>query len=112
MEFDILSLISYSIDVLLQHYIIMSLKYKQELVNLLAKIKDPKIMSGFVEGILTPAELKEIVTRWQIVKQLVKGVPQRTIAKNLGVSIAKITRGSRELLDKSGGFWKVLKIKK
>lgn len=68
-------------------------------------------MDGFIEDILTPTEFEEIVTRWQIVKQLSKGVPQREIATKLGVSIAKITRGSRELRDKEGGFWQVLKLK-
>lgn len=90
----------------------MNIKHRQEFISLLTSIKDPKVMSVFIEDILTPAEFEEIVTRWQIIKQLAKGVPQRTIAKNLGVSIAKITRGSRELLDKDGGFWKVLKIKR
>lgn len=47
-----------------------------------------------MEDILTPTEFEEIVTRWQIIKQLTKGVPQRKIAIGLGVSIAKITRGS------------------
>lgn len=65
-----------------------------------------------MEDILTPTEFEEIVTRWQIIKQLSKGVPQRKIAKNLKVSITKITRGSRELRDKKGGFWKVLKSTK
>ncbi|KKW09287.1 MAG: hypothetical protein UY44_C0004G0002 [Candidatus Kaiserbacteria bacterium GW2011_GWA2_49_19] len=69
-------------------------------------------MGEFMEDILTPSEFEEIVTRWQIVKQLSKGIPQRGIAKKLVVSIAKITRGSRELRDKNGGFWKVLKMKK
>lgn len=86
----------------------MNPKYKRELINLLISIKHPKLMDGFMEDILTPAEFGEIVTRWQIIKQLSKEVPQRKIAKNLGVSIAKITRGSRELRDKKGGFWKVL----
>lgn len=87
----------------------MDKKYRQELINLLIGIKNAKLMDEFMEDILTPAEFEEIVTRWQIVKQLSKGVPQREIAKKLGVSIAKITRGSRELRDKKGGFWKVLK---
>lgn len=69
-------------------------------------------MDEFIEDILTPTELEDIITRWQIIKQLSKGRPQREIAKRLGVSIAKITRGSRELRDKKGGFWKVLKMKK
>jgi Trp operon repressor len=47
--------------------------------------------------------------RWQIVKQLACGTPQREIAKNLHVSIATITRGSRELLNKKGGFQQVMK---
>lgn len=69
-------------------------------------------MDGFMEDLLTPTEFEEIVTRWQIIKQLSKGLPQREIANRLGVSIAKITRGSRELRDKNGGFCKVLKMKK
>lgn len=90
----------------------MNLKYRQELINLLVSIKSPKLMDGFMEDILTPAEFEDIVTRWQIIKQLSKAVPQRKIAVGLGVSIAKITRGSRELRDKQGGFWQVLKMKK
>ncbi|MBI4653087.1 helix-turn-helix domain-containing protein [Candidatus Kuenenbacteria bacterium] len=90
----------------------MNTKYRQELINLFANIKNPQLMGEFLEDILTPKEFEEIVTRWQIIKQLSKGVPQREIAKNLGTSIATITRGSRELRDKKGGFWKVLKIKK
>jgi len=89
----------------------MNLKYKQELMNLLVNIKSVKLMREFVEDILTPAEFEEVLTRWQIIKQLSKGVPQREIAKKLGVSIAKITRGSRELRDKKGGFNKILKMK-
>lgn len=87
----------------------MNEKYRKDLVTLLAGIKSPKLMGEFLDDLLTPAEAKEVVARWQIVKQLVEGVPQREIAKKLGVSLAKITRGSRELLDKNGGFWKVLK---
>ncbi len=87
----------------------MNEKYRKELVDLLANIKDSKLMNLFLEDLLTPAELKEIVSRWQIIKQLSKNVPQRKISSGLGVSIAKITRGSRELMNKNGGFWKILK---
>ncbi len=90
----------------------MNSKYKQELINLFIQIKNPKLMDEFLEDILTPVEFEDIITRWQIIKQLSRGVPQREIAKQLGVSIAKITRGSRELKDKKGGFNKVLSMKK
>lgn len=88
----------------------MNQRYKKELVNLLVKIKNPKLMSAFITDLLTPVEFEDIVGRWQIIKQLSKGVTQREIAKKLGVSIAKITRGSRELQNPSGGFKKVLKL--
>lgn len=90
----------------------MNIKDRKELIKLLANIHDSKLLDEFMEDILTPGEFEEIVSRWQIIKQLAQGVPQREIATKLGVSIAKITRGSRELRNKNGGFWKVLKSKK
>ncbi len=90
----------------------MNTKQRKELMALLAGIKDPQLMDQFMEDILTPSELDNIIVRWQIVKRLAKGEAQRKIAKQLGISIAKITRGSRELRDKNGGFNKVLKIHK
>jgi Trp operon repressor len=48
-----------------------------------------------------------LAVRWQIVRQLQKHVPQRKIAKNLRVSVATVSRGSRELLNKKGGFAKI-----
>ena len=62
----------------------------------------------FFEDILTPAEYKEIGKRWQIVKQLAAGRSQRDVAKNLHTGIATVTRGSRELLNKEGGFQRTL----
>lgn len=88
----------------------MSQKYKRELIDVLRRIQDRSQMDEFLQDILTPAEYEDIVTRWQIVKQLARGVPQREIANNLRVSIAKITRGSRELQNEKGGFWSVLRM--
>lgn len=88
----------------------MNQKFRQELINLLTQIRDFKLMNKFMEDILTPVEFENITTRWQIIKQLAKGVPQRKIADKLGVSIAKISRGSRELRDKKGGFKEILKM--
>ena len=84
--------------------------YEKELITILTKIDDKKLMIAFLNDLLTQAEIEDIVTRWQIVKQLDKNIPQRQIAKNLGVSISKITRGSIELQNNKGGFRKVLKI--
>lgn len=84
--------------------------YARELIAVLQKVsKDKKLLDDFLLDLLTPQEYKELPKRWQIVKLLAKGMPQRQIAKELNVSIATITRGSRELLDLKGGFWKALK---
>lgn len=84
-------------------------KFKDELVDLLTKIKDKKLMFDFLEDIFTPQEFKEIGRRLQIVKQLAQKTPHRLISKKLGIGVATVTRGSRELNNKNGGFAKIIK---
>jgi len=55
-----------------------------------------------LRAILTPQELEAIPKRLEIVKMLKQGVSQREIADKLGLGIATVTRGSREL--KKGNF--------
>ena len=54
-------------------------------------------LHSFLVAILTPAEFEQLPIRLEIVRQLKKGVPQREIAEELGVGIATITRGAREI---------------
>jgi TrpR family trp operon transcriptional repressor len=75
------------------------------LVKSFLKIKTPAEMLEFLKGILTPKELTQLATRIEIVKMLKRGVVQQRISKKLGVGIATVTRGSREL--KLGRFKKV-----
>lgn len=72
-------------------------KSLNELIGLLLKIKTKAEMEDFLLGILTPKELKEIPMRLQIVKLIKIGVPQQEIAENLGVGVATVTRGSKEI---------------
>lgn len=85
---------------------------KKELLKVLAGIKDEKLMEDFLADLLTPAEIKDVVMRLQIVKLLHQGLTQREVAKKLAVSISKVERGAREMLDKKGGFYKILKNKR
>lgn len=62
-----------------------------------------------LEDILTPQEIASLSERWQLIQMLYAGVPQREISKELGISISKITRGSRMLQFGSGGFLYFLK---
>ncbi|MFA5136391.1 MAG: Trp family transcriptional regulator [Patescibacteria group bacterium] len=72
-------------------------KYMSELISTFCKIRSTQEMEDFLHGILTPQECDEISTRLQVVKMLQKGIPQHKIAKNLGVGVATVTRGSKEL---------------
>ncbi|MCB0284085.1 MAG: transcriptional regulator [Calditrichaeota bacterium] len=69
----------------------------KEICSFLAKTSDAEVIENLLSGIFTPAEIKDLDSRWQIIKQLQKGDTQRSIAKDLGVSLCKITRGSKEL---------------
>ena len=72
-------------------------KRLNELIDLLLNIKTERGMEDFLLGILTPKELEEIPTRLQIVKMLKNGVRHHEIAERLGIGVATVTRGSREL---------------
>lgn len=86
------------------------LEYKKELVETFAKIfGDRKLMTEFLTDILTPTEFEALALRWQIVKKLKKGETHRSIAEDLGLGISTVTRGSRELRNKNGGFHLMLK---
>ena len=86
----------------------MSTKYINELIEIIISLNDKQTAKNFLKNILTPSELEEISKRLQIIKLLKKGMPQRTIAKKLDVSIGTITRGSRELKYGAPGFIKIV----
>lgn len=69
----------------------------KELIDLLLAIKTKEDMRDFLLGILTPKELEEIPTRLSIVKMLKKGISQHEIAQKLGIGVATVTRGSKEI---------------
>ncbi len=85
-------------------------EYKKELVEIFSKIfGDKKLMTEFLVDILTPAEFEGLALRWQIVKKLNKGETHRSVAGDLGLGISTVSRGSRELRNKNGGFHLMLK---
>lgn len=68
---------------------------------------DMVALRALLKDLLTPAEYEEVVQRLQIVQRLADGEPQRKIAKELGVGVATITRGSRALWRHKGGFYQL-----
>jgi TrpR family trp operon transcriptional repressor len=81
-----------------------------ELSWTLAKTQDNRLIESFLRCLLTPAETADIATRWALVKALGDKIPQREIAKNLGISLCKITRGSKELKKPQSAFEQMLAI--
>jgi len=75
-----------------------------ELATALAKMDDSGFISDFLHCLLTPAEVADIAARWALVKALKRKVPHREIAKDLGISLCKITRGSRVLKRPDSAF--------
>jgi TrpR family trp operon transcriptional repressor len=80
-----------------------------ELSSALARVDDPALIGAFLRELLTPAETADVAARWALVKALKEKIPQREIAKDLGISLCKITRGSRELKKPESAFNKLMK---
>ena len=76
----------------------------KEIAAVLAGINDDKLIERFFKSVLTKSEINEIERRWELVKLLNEGMSQRKIAEKLGVSLCKITRGSRELKKNPSAF--------
>jgi TrpR family trp operon transcriptional repressor len=80
-----------------------------ELSRTLSKLNDSELIESFLRCLLTPAETADIAARWALVKSLKQKIPQRKIAKDLGISLCKITRGSRELKKSNSAFERILR---
>ena len=78
----------------------------KEVTELIYSIKDKHLLEDFLAGITTAKERAEIGQRLEIIKRLLAGEPQHKIAHDLGVGIATVTRGSKEL---AAGKFKVLR---
>jgi TrpR family trp operon transcriptional repressor len=79
-----------------------------EIAAVLSRVRDPELIAAFLRSILTRRELQEVDGRWELVKLLARGESQRAVARRLGMSLCKITRGSRELKKRNSAFARVL----
>ena len=76
----------------------------KEIARVLAATRDERTIEKFLLSILTKNETDEISSRWELTKLLDRGLTQRKISELLGLSLCKITRGSKELKKKSSVF--------
>lgn len=87
-------------------------RYLVELSESLAACEDTKLIRDFLLSLLTPREVREISTRWALVRLIDGGMSQRSISKELGLSLCKITRGSKELQRKDSPFASMIDLYK
>lgn len=71
------------------------MKEDEELADVFCRIHERKQMHAFFEEIFTPAERKDLLLRWKLMKMLRNGMTQRKIVSELGISLCKITRGAK-----------------
>lgn len=81
----------------------------KEISQILKEMKSTKEVSDFLLEMLTNSEVETLSKRWRIIKMLKEGKSQREIAKELKVSLCKVTRGAKILKNKNTVITKILK---
>lgn len=82
----------------------------KELSTALSLCQDKKLIAEFLSALLTANEISEVASRWELVKRLKDGEKQRSISHELGLSLCKITRGSKELKKENSPFLKMIML--
>ena len=80
----------------------------REMSMTIAHTDDPDLIEEFLYCILTPSEQETIAARWELVKLIDQGYSQRKISEMLGLSLCKITRGSKELKKENSAFARMI----
>jgi TrpR family transcriptional regulator, trp operon repressor len=78
------------------------------LLEIIAEIDDPDELGKFFKELFTKSEIEKFKKRWQLIRLIDQGIPQREIAKKMRISLCKITRGSKILKDKNSVTRKLL----
>ncbi len=82
----------------------------REIARALSAVDDEALIEEFLKSILTENEISEVSSRWELVKLLRAGMSQRKISEKLGLSLCKITRGSKELKKKHSPFRRMIEL--
>lgn len=85
------------------------MKNFHDLVKHIHSLKSLDELSEFLHGLTTDKERYELARRIDIADRLLRGEPQHKIASDLGVGVATVTRGSKEV---AIGRFDSLKVKR
>lgn len=81
----------------------------KEISKLVKSIYTEAEIEAFFKELLTESEIETLSKRWRILEMLNQGFTQREIAKELQVSLCKVTRGAKIMKDKKSILAKYLK---
>lgn len=70
-----------------------------ELAAAVARLSGEAEAERFLAELFTPSECVELSKRWALMRELLSGKSQRAIARELGLSLCKITRGAKYARD-------------
>lgn len=84
---------------------------RREIAGVFLSVKTVSDMSRFLGEIFTKRELRDIGLRWELMRMLHRGLTQRRIAADLGISLCKITRGARILKDPGSVTGRLISMK-
>ena len=76
------------------------MQYIQKMSKLVKNLHSEAEIESFFKELLTESEIETLSKRWRILDLLARGATQRDIAKELKVSLCKVTRGAKILKDK------------
>ncbi len=77
-----------------------------DFIELVHATRDKQLLADLFAGITTDKERRELARRLEVIRRLLDNEAQAKIASDLGVGIATVTRGSKELAQ---GRFKVLR---
>lgn len=84
------------------------MKTLKEISKLVKNIDTEAEITAFLRELLTESEIQTLTKRWRILEMLKEGCTQREIAKELQVSLCKVTRGAKIMKDKKSILAKYL----
>lgn len=83
----------------------------RELLKTISEIDDLDELESFFDEILTSGEVADLSLRWKLLIDLHCGITQRKISEKYGISLCKITRGSKILKKENSVVLKILERK-
>ncbi|MGH3733993.1 MAG: YerC/YecD family TrpR-related protein [Acidimicrobiales bacterium] len=80
-----------------------------ELVDAVARVRDPVVVAAFLRDLCTTTELDAMGQRLQVARLVDEGMSYQDISRRTGASTATITRVAQWLHHGQGGYGAVLK---